>query len=49
MFKKACKSHTDPPLISKGVAVMKPGAVYASVVKLTASDGDTKCRREIKN
>jgi hypothetical protein len=27
MFKKACKSHTDSPVIFQGVAVMKPGGV----------------------
>jgi hypothetical protein len=41
--------HEDPPVVYKGVAVMKPGGVKASVLKLTVSDGDLKYRREIKN
>jgi hypothetical protein len=45
MFKKACKSHTDSPIVSKGVKVRKPGGVEvgyptASAVEVEVSDGD---------
>jgi hypothetical protein len=45
MFKKACKSHMDSPVISKGVEVRKPGGMEAgvptaSMVDVLVSDGD---------
>jgi hypothetical protein len=45
MFKKACKSHTDSLIVSKGAEVRKPGGVEvgdpaASVVEVAVLDGD---------
>jgi hypothetical protein len=45
MFKKACKSHTDSPVVSKGAEVGKLGGVEAgdptaSVVEVAVLDGD---------
>jgi hypothetical protein len=41
MFKKAFKSHMDSLVTSKEMAVIKPGGVSVSVVKVTPSNGDT--------
>jgi hypothetical protein len=44
----------DSLIISKGAEVRKPGGVEAgdptaSMMEVAVSDGDVKCRREMKN